>query len=96
MHVACGSEVELECVISHPSEDCEWYKNGKLVEKGKSGRDGNRRFLQFTCVSHDDKGEYECRCGDESTKAKLEVKGLCGNYIYKHCTWVSQLVMIII
>ena len=71
-----GSEVQLECAISNPSADCKWYKNGNLVDGALVKTSDHQRNLRFISISHDDDGEYECRCGDESTKARAEVKGM--------------------
>ena len=74
-HAVFGSEVNLKCAISDPIGICKWYKNGKLVKSGEAEAGGNERSLHFPSISHDDEGEYECRCGNESTKARIEVKG---------------------
>ena len=81
VYAAFGSDVELECEISDHMADCEWYTNGSLVEDGVT-RDRNKHKLQLFSISHDDEGEYECRCGNESTKATLGVKGICGRNIW--------------
>ena len=71
-----GSEVHLECAISNPSANCKWYKNGNLLEDALAIKGQHQRSLHFLSISHDDDGEYECECGDESTKAKVEVTGM--------------------
>ena len=77
VYAAFGSDVEFECAISDHMADCEWYKDGILVEDGVVARDRNKHWLQLFSISHDDEGDYECRCGNESTKATLGVKGIC-------------------
>ena len=76
MHATFGSEVKLECAISDPGADCKWYKNGSLLDDAVAKTGDHQRSLCFLCISHDDDGEYECRCGDESTKARVEVTGM--------------------
>ena len=76
MFAIFGWEVQLECAISDPSADCKWYKNGNLLEGVKDKTGQYQRSLHFLSISHDDDGEYECKCGDESTKARVEVTGM--------------------
>ena len=71
-----GSEVELQCAISDPSAECQWYKNGNLLEGTVAEKGQYQRSLHFLSISHDDDGTYECKCGNESTKARVEVKGM--------------------
>ena len=71
-----GSDLRLVCAVSYPMADCTWYKNGLKLEGCIAGMYKNLCCLQLTSISHDDQGDYECRCGDESTKAKVDVKGM--------------------
>ena len=68
--------MQLECAISKPSAECQWYKNGNLLEDALAKTGQHQRSLHFLSISHDDDGEYECKCGDESTKARVEVTGM--------------------
>ena len=68
--------MKLKCRVSDPLAGCKWYKNGIQLTDGIDEGNGPERSLHFTAVSHDDDGEYECRCGDESTKATVKVKGM--------------------
>ena len=76
MHAAYGSEVKLQCAVSDSKADCEWLRNGIELKTGHVGVDGYQRSLHFLSISHDDEGRYECRCGDQFTKATVEVKGM--------------------
>ena len=75
VHTTFGSDVKLECAVSDPTADCSWYKDGRLLD-GLVRIEGNHRILHFASISHDNEGEYECRCGNESTKATLAVQGM--------------------
>ena len=77
VHARFGTDVTLECAVSEVMAECKWYKNGVLLDDGGGKRTRNQHLLRFPSISHDDIGEYECRCGSESTKARVEVKGLC-------------------
>ena len=66
----------MECAISDPSTDCEWYKNGVLLTGGAVRANANQRSLHFLSITHEDEGEYECRCGEEYTKARVVVLGM--------------------
>ena len=76
MHAAFGSEAKLECAVSNPMVECKWYKNGILLEGTTTLTDGCTRSLYFPSVSHDNEGEYECKFGNESSKARVEVIGM--------------------
>ena len=76
MDTTFGSDVRLECDVSDPMANCEWYKDGIPLDGDSAGIDGHKRYLQFPSILHDIEGEYACRCGNESTKARLKVKGL--------------------
>ena len=71
-----GSDVRFECAVSDPKVDCEWYKDNILLDAASAGIDGQKRYLHIAKIPHGSEGEYECRCGNESTKARLNVKGL--------------------
>ena len=71
-----GSDVRLECAVSDPMANCEWYKDGIPLDGDSAGIDEHKRYLQFPSILHDIEGEYEGRCGNESTKARVKVKGL--------------------
>ena len=68
------SEGQLTCAISDPLAVCRWFRNGILLKEDNSRT--NQRVLHLPAISHEDEGEYECRCGNESTKAGVEVKGI--------------------
>ena len=68
--------MRLECVVSDPKVDCEWYKDNILLDAALAGIDGQQRYLHIAKIPHGSEGEYECRCGNESTKARVTVKGL--------------------
>ena len=68
--------MQLECAISDPQADCKWFKNGNLLEDALAEKGEYQRSLHFLSISHDDDGEYECKCGNESTKARVEVIGM--------------------
>ena len=68
--------MKLECAVSDPMADCKWYKNGTILEGTTGETDGQERTLHFPSISHDDEGEYECRFGQECTKARVEVIGM--------------------
>ena len=70
---AFRSEVNLECEVSNPMADCKWYKNGQIYGFGKA--DGQKRILHLPKISHANEGEYECRFENESSKARVTVKG---------------------
>ena len=68
--------MRLHCAVSDPRANCEWYKDGVLIDDASPRRESNQRYLRFDSISHDHDGEYECRCGNEFTKARVTVKGL--------------------
>ena len=70
------SDVRLKCAVSDPKADCAWYKDDIPVDAASAGKDGQQRYLHIATIPHDSEGEYECRCGNESTKARVNVKGL--------------------
>ena len=71
-----GSDVRLKCAVSDTKADCEWYKDNIPLDAASAGIDGHQRYLHIASISHDGDGEYECRCGFESTEARVDVKGL--------------------
>ena len=76
VNATLGSEVRLKCAVSDPMVACKWYKNGVLREDGIVGEDGYHRSLHFPSISQDNEGEYKCKIGSESTKAKLKIQGM--------------------
>ena len=75
-----GSDVRLECDVSDPKADCEWYKDDIPLNAALAGKDGQQRYLHIAKIPHDSEGEYECRCGNEIAKARVNVKGLPKRY----------------
>ena len=79
INVEFGSDVKLECVFSDPTADSTWYKNGVMLQNCMANKNGGQHVLCFPSIAHVDAGKYECRCGNESSKSKVQVKG---TYIY--------------
>ena len=76
VHAAFGSAVTLQCEVSDSKTDCKWLRNGIELKTGQAGVDGYERSLRFRSISHDDEGEYECRSGNQSSKATVNVRGM--------------------
>ena len=76
VHTTFGSDVRLKCAVSDPKAECEWYKDDILLNAASAGIDGQQRYLHIAKIPHDSEAEYECRCGNESTKARVNIKGL--------------------
>ncbi len=72
--------VTLECELSKPDQKVKWLKDGKEVKperkKGITTKtDGRRHSLTIPKASLEDAAEYTVKCGDQETKAKVDVQG---------------------
>ncbi|XP_028831505.1 obscurin isoform X15 [Denticeps clupeoides] len=70
-------EVRLEVVLSRPSTDVKWMKNGVVLQPEGSLEicvDGAKQTLLFKHVTSADRGYYSCETLDDKTQAKLTVE----------------------
>ncbi len=73
--------VTLECELSKPDQKVTWQKDGKEVKPDRKRgitqkSDGRRHSLTIPKALMDDAAQYTARCGDQESKAKLEVQGI--------------------
>ncbi|KAL2098327.1 hypothetical protein ACEWY4_007534 [Coilia grayii] len=70
-------EVRLEVVLSKPSNEVKWMKNGVVLQPGGNINivvEGAQQTLLFKNVTHSDCGQYSCETLDDKTQAKLTVE----------------------
>lgn len=76
--VEVGGTAKLRCEISISKAEVEWRKDGVLLHsssKYEMWQHGTVRELRVHHLEPSDAGEYSCKAGDETTSAKLTVKG---------------------
>lgn len=76
--VEVGGTARLRCEISISKAEVEWRKDGVLLHsssKYEMWQDGTLRELRVHRLEPGDAGEYSCKAGDETSSAKLTVKG---------------------
>ena len=76
--VEVGGTARLRCEISISKAEVEWRKDGVVLHsssKYEMWQDGTLRELRVHRLEPSDAGEYSCKAGDETTSAKLTVKG---------------------
>lgn len=73
-----GLTAILECEVSKPNMDAEWYKDGVRLQDGgryKILMDGVRHVLHIEDVEYEDEAEYSVKIADKSSMATLLVEG---------------------
>lgn len=73
-----GGTAKLRCEISISKAEVEWRKDGVILHsssKYEMWQQGTIRELRVHHLEPGDAGEYSCKAGDETTSAKLTVKG---------------------
>lgn len=73
-----GGTARLRCEISISKAEVEWRKDGVVLHsssKYEMWQDGTLRELRVHRLEPSDAGEYSCKAGDETSSAKLTVKG---------------------
>lgn len=76
--VEVGGTARLRCEISISKAEVEWRKDGVVLHpssKYEMWQDGTLRELRVHRLEPGDAGEYSCKAGDETSSAKLTVKG---------------------
>lgn len=76
--VEVGGTARLRCEISISKAEVEWRKDGAVLRpssKYEMWQDGTIRELRVHRLEPGDAGEYSCKAGDETSSAKLTVKG---------------------
>lgn len=76
--VEVGGTARLRCEISISKAEVEWRKDGVVLHsssKYEMWQDGTLRELRVHRLEPSDAGEYSCKAGDETSSAKLTVKG---------------------
>lgn len=76
--VEVGGTAKLRCELSISKAEVEWRKDGVLLQsssKYEMWQHGTLRELRVHHLEPSDAGEYSCKAGDETTSAKLTVKG---------------------
>jgi len=76
--VEVGGTARLRCEISISKAEVEWRKDGVVLHsssKYEMWQDGTLRELRVHRLEPSDAGEYSCKAGDETTSARLTVKG---------------------
>ncbi|GAB0185061.1 obscurin [Grus japonensis] len=76
--VEVGGMARLHCEISISKAEVEWRKDGVVLHsssKYEMWQDGTLRELRVHHLEPSDAGEYSCKAGDETSSAKLTVKG---------------------
>lgn len=76
--VEVGGTARLRCEISISKAEVEWRKDGVLLHsssKYEMWQDGTLRELRVHHLEPGDAGEYSCKAGDQTSSAKLTVKG---------------------
>lgn len=76
--VEVGGTARLRCEISVSKAEVEWRKDGALLHsssKYEMWQDGTLRELRVHHLEPGDAGEYSCKVGDQTSSAKLTVKG---------------------
>lgn len=76
--VEVGGTARLRCEISISKAEVEWRKDGALLHsssKYEMWQDGTLRELRVHHLEPGDAGEYSCKAGDQTSSAKLTVKG---------------------
>lgn len=76
--VEVGGTAKLRCEISISKAEVEWSKDGAVLHsssKYEMWQQGTIRELRVHHLEPGDAGEYSCKAGDETTSAKLTVKG---------------------
>uniref|UniRef100_A0A8D0KTQ8 Ig-like domain-containing protein n=1 Tax=Strix occidentalis caurina TaxID=311401 RepID=A0A8D0KTQ8_STROC len=86
-----GGTARLRCEISISKAEVEWRKDGVVLHsssKYEMWQDGTLRELRVHRLEPSDAGEYSCKAGDETSSAKLTVKGktcLLGSRLVLYC-----------
>ena len=73
-----GSSVTLHCELSKPGVPVEWKKGTQVLRSGEKYQMTQKATVNELLISKvlpEDSGDYSCVCGDQTTKAKLNVKG---------------------
>lgn len=73
-----GGTARLRCELSISKAEVEWRKDGVLLHsssKYEMWQDGTLRELRVHHLQPGDAGEYSCKAGDQTSSAKLTVKG---------------------
>lgn len=76
--VEVGGTARLRCEISISSAEVEWRKDGVVLHPSSKYEMWQDSTLRELCIHHlepGDAGEYSCKAGDETSSAKLTVKG---------------------
>lgn len=70
-------DITLECELSK-DVPVKWLRKGEEIKASKTvtiKTEGKRRILKIKKVEEKDKGDYECDCGTDKTKASLNIEG---------------------
>ncbi|KAF2987667.1 hypothetical protein EK904_013941 [Melospiza melodia maxima] len=76
--VEVGGTARLRCEVSISKAEVEWRKDGVLLHpssKHEMWQEGTLRELRVHHLQPADAGEYSCKAGDQTSSAKLTVKG---------------------
>lgn len=71
-------DISLECELSK-EVPVKWLKEGNEIKASKTISMkviGKRCILTIKRVDNKDKGEYECDCGTDKTKASVNIEGI--------------------
>nr|XP_028607457.1 LOW QUALITY PROTEIN: obscurin [Podarcis muralis] len=74
-----GGTARLRCEVTVVKAPVEWRKDGVVLHPGpkyEMKQEGAKHELVVRDLETKDSGEYSCITGDQTTSAKLEVKGL--------------------
>lgn len=71
-------DITMECELSK-DVPVKWFHGGEEVKASKTvtiKTEGKRRILKIKKVEEKNKGDYECDCGTDKTKATLNIEGV--------------------
>ncbi len=73
-----GTSVTLRCELSKPGVSVEWKKETEILKSGEKFQMKQTASVNELLINKavpEDSGEYSCVCGDQKTRASLDIKG---------------------
>nr|XP_010774574.1 PREDICTED: obscurin-like [Notothenia coriiceps] len=73
-----GNSVVLRCELNKPASCVEWRRGGELLRNGDKYQMKKKELqveMKICDITQDDAGDYICSCGEQSTTARISVKG---------------------